>query len=322
MKLKINSSVGKDGKNNAADVKVVKALLNVYARNNSKKELAVNGTNDEALEAAITDFQKVYQKNPTPDGQVTSSASGTFKALIRYMKSSRTIQTVTAPKKGAITWGAEGTEGGRYHSRVLHVPSDVSGLTLGRGYDMKHRSAADIKKDLIAAGVDAKKSEIVSKAATLHGAKARQFIIDNDQLDFEISAGSQLKLFETVFKDYEKEAKRLATKNDVEKAYGKVDWEKLDQSIKEVLVDLTFRGDYTGSARKIIQKSVADNDFDTFKKKITEQKNWAGWPKDRYERRKEFLEKAAKAKKQAASESKGTSESSTTKVVQPTGTPE
>jgi hypothetical protein len=42
-----------------------------------------------------------------------------------------------APSTGLLTWGAEGTEGGRFHSRVLQFPPGASGLTLGRGYDMK-----------------------------------------------------------------------------------------------------------------------------------------------------------------------------------------
>ncbi|MEX0729512.1 MAG: hypothetical protein WED00_03675 [Aquisalimonadaceae bacterium] len=41
------------------------------------------------------------------------------------------------PQKGLLTFEAEGTEGGRFHSRHLHVPSGMSGLTLGRGYDFR-----------------------------------------------------------------------------------------------------------------------------------------------------------------------------------------
>ncbi len=52
---------------------------------------------------------------------------------------------------------------------------------------------------------------------------------------------------------------------------------------------LRFRGDYHGATRKILQKSVADNDFDTFKKHIDNKQNWKLWPTDRYLRRKNFL---------------------------------
>ena len=40
------------------------------------------------------------------------------------------------PKEGKVTFNSEGTEGGFFHSRKLHVPTASSGLTLGRGYDM------------------------------------------------------------------------------------------------------------------------------------------------------------------------------------------
>ena len=54
--------------------------------------------------------------------------------------------------------------------------------------------------------------------------------------------------------------------------------------------------DDLGYSRQVIQKAVEYNDFDTFAKRIADKKNWGGWPKDRFERRKEFLDNAAKSK--------------------------
>ena len=54
------------------------------------------------------------------------------------------------PREGLLTFRAEGNniKGSRYYSRVLHwpgIPSQCkrfgSGVTIGRGYDMKHRSS-------------------------------------------------------------------------------------------------------------------------------------------------------------------------------------
>ena len=47
--------------------------------------------------------------------------------------------------KGLLTYKAMGMEGGDFHSRKLHVPSDRSGLTIGRGYDMKEKSSYKIE---------------------------------------------------------------------------------------------------------------------------------------------------------------------------------
>lgn len=316
MKLKINSSVGKNGKNNSEDVKIVRALLNVYLRQNTKTALPIRGISEEELVNAIVEFQKNHQKMTNPDGQVTSSTSTSFEALIAFMKSTRTTVALKVPTRGVITWEAEGNEGGRFHSRVLHVPSSTSGLTIGRGYDMKNRSSAEIKKDLEQANVDTNKSTIISKAAGLFGKKAEQFIIDNDLLDFEISADTQLKLFESVYLDYVSTVKRICNKKTVREEYGKVDWNGLDKDIIDILVDLTFRGDYHGSSRKIIQKSVAENNFDGFREKITNKNNWSTWPKDRFERRKEFLDNSANRRAKLKSKAAKVS------VPKLTGTPE
>ena len=316
MKLKIGASVGTNGKNDSKDVKLIRALLNTYFRKNNKTTLTLSGSSDEQLEKAIVDFQKNHQKLPSPDGQVTSSSSGSFKALVAFMKSTRTSTVITKPKRGIITWEAEGNEGGRFHSRVLHVPSSASGLTIGRGYDMKNRSSAEVRKDLVKAGVDSSKAAVISKAAGKSGKNAEQFIIDKDLLDFEITADTQLKLFEDVYSDYVATVKRISTKDKVQQKYGKVTWDKLDKDIIDVLVDLTFRGDYHGTSRKIIQKSVADNDFDAFRKHIINKKNWGGWPKDRYERRKEFVDNSAKRRAKAKTKAPKVS------VPKATGTPE
>ena len=80
--------------------------------------------------------------------------------------------------KGQVTFDSEGTEGGRYHSRTPHVPSDTSGLTIGRGYDMKEKTKAQIKKDLTDAGLSEADAEAYAGAAGLSGDKARQYIKD------------------------------------------------------------------------------------------------------------------------------------------------
>ena len=89
--------------------------------------------------------------------------------------------------KGLLTYEAEGSEGGSYHSRKLHVPSLNSGLTLGRGYDMKEKSCQKIKGDLIKAGVTPETANTLSAASGFYGQSAEQFIQDHQLSKIEIS---------------------------------------------------------------------------------------------------------------------------------------
>ncbi len=202
---------------------------------------------------------------------------------------------IPKPKEGRLTFDAEGQEGGFFHSRHFHVPSGSSGLTIGRGYDMKMRSRSDVRDDLAAAGVSSVEAALISQAAGLKGETAEEFLEENDLEDFEITPRTQLKLFEIEYRRQEADARRLATKADVTRAYGKTDWEGLHPVIKEVLVDLRFRGDYTPACRRFLQKHVAANDLGAFAKEVSDPERWPNVPSDRFNRRKKACAAAAQA---------------------------
>jgi hypothetical protein len=218
-------------------------------------------------------------------------------------------KTNIEPDRGEVTWKSEGTEGGKHHSRRLHVPTDSSGLTLGRGYDMSKRQPADIISDLTRAGVVLKDAQTLSGAAGLTGDEARRFIRDHKLEKFEISLLGQKMLFESAYDDEAAEAERLCSKDDVTDTYGDCDWEKLDPAIRDILVDMKFRGDYTGAARTRIQKYVVANDLEAFAKALEKRSDWPNVPKDRFNLRVAFLKKALaerKAKSPVAVTSKPT----------------
>ena len=196
------------------------------------------------------------------------------------------------PEKGGLTFDAEGQEGGRYHSRHYHVPSSGSGLTIGRGYDMKMRSKSEIRDDLIEAGVEPGAAALIYQAAGKKGDQAEEFIEENGLEAAEISIEQQTALFNIEYARKEADTRRLATKADVTDAYGATDWELLDATIKEVLIDLRFRGDYTPTTRRFIQKCVADNDLGAFAREIGDQANWPNVPEDRFQRRKAICDAA------------------------------
>ncbi|WP_063336806.1 MULTISPECIES: hypothetical protein [unclassified Marinomonas] len=81
----------------------------------------------------------------------------------------------------------------------------------------------------------------------------------------EITRKMQHHIFNLVYATYVDDAKRLTTKPDVCRDYlndNKIDWDALPQKVKDVLVDLTYRGDYTGTkdkrgnTRKVIVPAV------------------------------------------------------------------
>lgn len=202
------------------------------------------------------------------------------------------MASIDTPDIGLVTWDSEGMEGGRFHSRKLHVPTDSSGLTIGRGYDMKERSADEIVEHLTACEVSADDAAKIAEAAGLSGQQARNFIRDNELESFEISPSGQKALFLITYEALKKDVERICTKDDVVQAYGACDLATAHPAIVDILVDLRFRGDYTGAARRLIQKAAAQNDLAAFAKALKNVANWPNVPKDRFQRRCAFLDKA------------------------------
>lgn len=198
------------------------------------------------------------------------------------------MAAIPMPSRGILTFEAEGTEGGRYHSRKPHVPSSASGVTIGRGYDMKMRTGSGIVADLQRAGLSPTDAAKFRHASGKAGQTASDFIRDNDLADFEITGQQQLVLFNIVYAELEADTRRLATKDDVTEAYGRTDWDALNPFIKDVLIDMRYRGDYTGRQRAIVQPSVVANDIVAFAAAVRR----VAAPPDRTRRRNEFLDRA------------------------------
>lgn len=192
--------------------------------------------------------------------------------------------------QGKLTYDAEGTEGGRFHSRKLSVPSSSSGLTIGRGFDMEEKTCSQIETHMKESGVDGDHAKVLSKAAGLKGNGAKEFITANNLEDFEITMETQEKLFKVIYGEMSKDVRRICDKSDCVAVYGAVDWDNLDTKIKDVLVDLRYRGDYSPKSRKLIQKLVANNDLEEFKKILSDRTHWEHVPQDRFNRRVKFLD--------------------------------
>ncbi len=199
------------------------------------------------------------------------------------------VQAVSFPSIGRFTFENEGHEGGIYFTRYLHVPSNSSGLTIGRGYDMRDKPAASIKKDLTAIGISAERADQLSKAAGIRGLLARKFIQDHRLEEFSITPEQQKKLFDISYGEAIKTVQRICTKADVAKAYGITDFSKLHPAIQQVLVDLCYRGDYSPFNRKAIQPAVVKNDLVAFRKAVA---GLSGIPPDRRQKQLKLLDEA------------------------------
>lgn len=223
---------------------------------------------------------------------VNKSGGKTFNALIKCLKDVLgKPQALVYPKEGRFTFDVEGHEGGLYHSRTLHVPNADSGLTLGRGFDMKKRSKSEIYSYLVKSGISVKNAQKISKASGLSGQNAKMFIINNDLLDFQISPRQQKNLFILCYEFAINDIKRILKGSLLQKKYGSCNFDTLNSAIKTILVDLRFRGDYHPSSRTFIQKPISDNDLEAFKTEMGNRSNWSKVPKDRFDSRIAFLAK-------------------------------
>lgn len=208
---------------------------------------------------------------------------------------------------GQLTFDAEGSDSS---CRQPHWPGGKSGVTIGHGYDLKHRTEQEVVTDLKAAGFPESSIEIFSMCCIgLEGEAAHKKVAELKNLNLpDATPKQQKKLFEISYPRYLKEVKRICAdeqNSKVARKYKPANWDTLDPRIKEVLVDLTFVGHYVEESREHIQPAVVKNDFETFKAILENETLWTKKKEeggifgeqrkpvapDRFKRRVEFLNK-------------------------------
>ena len=142
-----------------------------------------------------------------------------------------------------------------WFSRILHHPSSDSGVTLGRGYDMKKRSAGSILYTLRQSGLEEYKAQICAKAAYLQGKQASDFIKVYGPLVGEITHQQQIRIFEISYREKKEYAKGVYDRNIV-KIANPLSWEQIDIKIRDVFVDTIFQGNSTA---RVMVKIMAEN---------------------------------------------------------------
>ncbi len=154
-------------------------------------------------------------------------------------------------------------EGNMSAIRSIHWPGGISGVTLGKGYDMGARSEESIVSALTNAGVSEEQATKISKAAKLKGEDANKFVIDNKTAIGTISEEAVLKLFQAEWPKMREQAKSVATntkadsnnsnargreiKDDVEAGtyvMSSQEWDSMHPALIDFITDLKFHGGY------------------------------------------------------------------------------
>lgn len=194
--------------------------------------------------------------------------------------------------QGQLTFDAEGTEGGKYHTRTIHWPGGNSGVTIGRGYDLGQHSARKIVADMVSVGISSSDAQRFAEAAGLKGADAQQFYKQHKDQFPQISPEQQNRLFSITYDEHIADVQRISNKKDTQAKYGTIDWAHLNPIIRDVLVDLRYRGDYTSATRKLVQPFAVKNDLKGLAEVMANREHWKNVPNDRFNRRNAYLQQA------------------------------
>jgi hypothetical protein len=205
--------------------------------------------------------------------------------------------------RGQLTFDAEGNEGGRFHSRRAHWPGGASGVTIGRGYDLGHHAASQIQTDLTRAGISAGDAGRFAGAAGITGTAARDWLRSNGAGLPEITLEQQEALFGIAYGQLAGDVERIS--GNYARTMGErtgrgrdefeIDFARLHPAIRDVLVDLRYRGDYTPTTRQRVQPPAIANDLRALYDVMRDRAYWMeqrGVPEDRFNRRVRFLEAA------------------------------
>src|SRR5699024_5722174 len=194
---------------------------------------------------------------------------------------------------GQLTFDVEGNdiENSIYFSRVPHWPGGVSGITIGRGYDLGQWDKATIERDLTYAGIKDPLYSWLVNAQGLKGNAAKNYLQKADPkiISTPITRKQQYLLFEPVYEFMKNDVITISNKKAVKKEYGTLNWATTDSIIKDIIVDLRYRGDYHPPSRKIIQKAFIKNDIEKINEIINNKSNWTNIPSDRFNRRVDYL---------------------------------
>ena len=223
--------------------------------------------------------------------------------------------------EGWFTFDAEGQEGiitknsdgsiksnSINFSRIPHCPGNSSGVTIGRGYDLKEREEVEIrntmKKLSSIYGCKPMNEELINwlgksfkisgQVAKVQIEKMKKNISPENQ---HISRKQQYFLFKEIYESYyKKEAKRLTTTKTIKITTD--EYEQLLFWVKDIIIDLRYQGVNNSTTRKafmpLVQEGVKTGDFKAFKELMNNIDYWKKiqpYTADRVKRRADYCNK-------------------------------
>ncbi len=176
-----------------------------------------------------------------------------------------------------------------YFSRKVHWPGGASGITIGRGYDLGQRE--NVESDLTAANIDEPLYSWLMGAKGLKGQIARNYLkaASLEIKRFSISRKQQHDLFIPVYEKMKGDVLRISATEFNKFHYGTLNWNSIDKKIQDLIVDLTYRGDYGTRSRTLIQKHFVNNNLSKLTDVMGNSSNWPNVPPDRFHRRTRHL---------------------------------
>ena len=204
--------------------------------------------------------------------------------------------------RGQLTFDAEGTEGGPFHTRSAHLPPvGASGVTIGRGYDLGQHTADQITTAMTGAGVSEEDAGRFAGAAGLRRRGARRWLDRNEDALPEITPGQQHALFGTTYEEMSADVDRISNSPSATRAYGALDLDRADPAVRDLLVDLRYRGDYTPASRRMVQRPAVEGDVTELRDVLCDRSRWRDVPEDRFERRCAYANEAVEERDLQAS---------------------
>lgn len=210
--------------------------------------------------------------------------------------------------KGQLTFNSEGNdiENSIYFSRHPHVPNNrgvvigISGVTFGRGLDLGQQSRSYIQSlfremEKNTKPLSASLTKWLLGSVALQGAAALTYCNSIDQhvpkIEQFLTRKQQYFLFNAVYShQYEITNRVLSKGTEIDQVMVTANLDSYDQSVQDVLVDLTFRGDNSPRTRRYFLNDLV-NGKEKFKANIsnTHWKDAFGVPTERFNSRKGFL---------------------------------
>lgn len=176
-----------------------------------------------------------------------------------------------------------------YFSRIAHWPGGVSGVTIGRGYDLGQRPNPE--KDLAEAKIPEPLKSWLIGAKGLKGNAARNYLrsATEEIRKSVITRKQQYDLFLPIYEFMKSEVIRISGSSANREEYGSLSWDTTNSKIQDIAVDLIYRGDYTPTTRAYVQKHIVENNLEKLREVISDRSKWSSVPQDRFNKRVEFL---------------------------------